>query len=53
MERHLLIADDIYTMKTLAEMTKKQNDSIILPTFRDSLKIKVEEEVESKCEHRV
>ncbi|XP_037891845.1 fasciclin-1 isoform X3 [Glossina fuscipes] len=47
MERHLLIADDIYTMKTLAEMTKKQNDSIILPTFRDSLKIKVEEEVEN------
>uniref|UniRef100_A0A1A9UZ20 FAS1 domain-containing protein n=1 Tax=Glossina austeni TaxID=7395 RepID=A0A1A9UZ20_GLOAU len=47
MERHLLIADDIFTMKMLSEMTKKQNDSIILPTFRDSLKIKVEEEVES------
>ncbi|XP_073819047.1 fasciclin 1 Fas1 domain-containing isoform X17 [Musca autumnalis] len=43
LERHLVIADQVYTMKDLVAMTK-QNNSIRLPTFRDSLKLRVEEE---------
>ncbi|KAM7361174.1 fasciclin 1 Fas1 domain-containing isoform 1-T6 [Cochliomyia hominivorax] len=43
LERHLVIADRAYTMKDLVAMTK-ESGSIVLPTFRDSLKIKVEEE---------
>ena len=47
MERHLVIADQIFTMKDMVSMTK-ESDSIVLPTFRDSLKIKVEEEAGRK-----
>ncbi|XP_067618516.1 fasciclin-1 isoform X2 [Eurosta solidaginis] len=44
LERHLVIADNVYTMKDLVRMTAATADSILLPTYRDSLKIKVEEE---------
>ncbi|XP_017847725.1 fasciclin-1 isoform X4 [Drosophila busckii] len=43
LERHLVIADHVYTMKDLAQMSLT-TDQVVLPTFRDSLKIKVEEE---------
>ncbi|XP_059217985.1 fasciclin-1 isoform X3 [Stomoxys calcitrans] len=43
LERHLVIADQVYTMKDLVAMSR-ESDSIVLPTFRDSLKIRVEEE---------
>ncbi|XP_046804376.1 fasciclin-1-like isoform X1 [Lucilia cuprina] len=43
LERHLVIADRAYSMKDMVAMTK-ESESIVLPTFRDSLKIKVEEE---------
>ncbi|XP_037942590.1 fasciclin-1 isoform X3 [Teleopsis dalmanni] len=43
LERHLVIADRAFTMKDLVAMTA-ESDSIVLPTFRDSLKVKVEEE---------
>ncbi|XP_078040746.1 fasciclin 1 Fas1 domain-containing isoform X2 [Augochlora pura] len=41
LERHLVIANEAYTMAKLREM--KQNDSIILTTVRDSLKLRVRE----------
>ncbi|XP_076656486.1 fasciclin 1 Fas1 domain-containing isoform X2 [Halictus rubicundus] len=41
LERHLVIANEAYTMAKLKEM--KHNDSIILPTVRDNLKIRVRE----------
>ncbi|XP_076287774.1 fasciclin 1 Fas1 domain-containing isoform X3 [Lasioglossum baleicum] len=41
LERHLVIANEAYTMAKLKEM--KHNESIILPTVRDSLKIRVRE----------
>ncbi|XP_036324308.1 fasciclin-1 isoform X4 [Rhagoletis pomonella] len=44
LERHLVIADNVYTMKDLVAMTAESGDSILLPTYRDSLKVKVEEE---------
>lgn len=47
MERHLVIADRVFTMKDLVTMTK-ESESVLLPTFRDSLKIKVEEEAGRK-----
>ncbi|KAM8703079.1 hypothetical protein ACLKA7_005417 [Drosophila subpalustris] len=43
LERHLVIADHVYTMKDLAQMSLT-TDSVVLPTLRDSLKVKVEEE---------
>nr|XP_036217251.1 fasciclin-1 isoform X4 [Bactrocera oleae] len=44
LERHLVIADNVYTMNDLVAMTAASGDSILLPTYRDSLKVKVEEE---------
>ncbi|XP_055908400.1 fasciclin-1 isoform X3 [Eupeodes corollae] len=44
LERHLVISDRTFTMKELATMTE-ESDSIVLPTFRDSLKLKVHEEL--------
>ncbi|XP_017464852.1 PREDICTED: fasciclin-1 isoform X3 [Rhagoletis zephyria] len=44
LERHLVIADNVYTMKDLVAMTAESGDSILLPTYRDSLRVKVEEE---------
>ncbi|XP_017761182.1 PREDICTED: fasciclin-1 [Eufriesea mexicana] len=41
LERHLVIADEAYTMAKLKEM--KHNDTIILPAARDSLKLRVRE----------
>uniref|UniRef100_U5EXZ7 Putative fasciclin 1 n=1 Tax=Corethrella appendiculata TaxID=1370023 RepID=U5EXZ7_9DIPT len=41
LERHLVIADRIFTMNDLKNMA---NDSIVLPTVRDSLRIRVKEE---------
>ncbi|XP_076379122.1 fasciclin 1 Fas1 domain-containing isoform X2 [Megalopta genalis] len=45
LERHLVIANEAYTMAKLREM--KQNDSIILPAARDSLKLRVRETSEN------
>ncbi|XP_054082130.1 fasciclin-1 isoform X4 [Zeugodacus cucurbitae] len=44
LERHLVIADNVYTMNDMVAMTAASGDSILLPTYRDSLKVKVEEE---------
>ncbi|XP_020715778.1 fasciclin-1 isoform X4 [Ceratitis capitata] len=44
LERHLVIADKVYTMNDLVAMTAESGDSVLLPTYRDSLKVKVEEE---------
>ncbi|XP_017874307.1 PREDICTED: fasciclin-1 isoform X7 [Drosophila arizonae] len=43
LERHLVIADHVFTMKDLAQMSLT-TDNVVLPTFRDSLKMKVTEE---------
>ncbi|KRG01983.1 fasciclin-1 isoform X12 [Drosophila mojavensis] len=43
LERHLVIADHVFTMKDLAQMSLT-TDNVVLPTFRDSLKMKVNEE---------
>ncbi|KAH8247920.1 hypothetical protein KR038_011996 [Drosophila bunnanda] len=43
LERHLAISDFPYTMKDLVKFSQ-ESGSVILPTFRDSLKIRVEEE---------
>lgn len=48
LERHLVVSDNVYTMKDLVAMSK-ESDSIVLPTIRDSLKIRVEEEAGRKC----
>ncbi|XP_043507524.1 fasciclin-1-like isoform X2 [Frieseomelitta varia] len=45
LERHLVIADEAYTMAKLKEM--KHNDTIVLPAARDSLKLRVREYSES------
>ncbi|CAK9832590.1 FAS1 [Anthophora retusa] len=45
LERHLVIADEAYTMAKLKEM--KPNDTIVLPAARDSLKLRVREYSES------
>ncbi|XP_076544328.1 fasciclin 1 Fas1 domain-containing isoform X4 [Osmia lignaria lignaria] len=39
LERHLVIADEAFTMAKLKEM--KHNDTIILPAARDSLKLRI------------
>lgn len=44
LERHLVIADRAFTMADL----KNKNETIILPTQRDSLKIRVKEEDQGK-----
>ncbi|XP_037026779.1 fasciclin-1 isoform X3 [Bradysia coprophila] len=41
LERHLVIADKVYTM---AELKKMGPDYIVLPTARDALQVKVKEE---------
>ncbi|KAH8246912.1 hypothetical protein KR032_003166 [Drosophila birchii] len=43
LERHLAISDIPYTMKDLVKLSQ-ESGSVILPTFRDSLNIRVEEE---------
>ncbi|KQS38916.1 uncharacterized protein Dere_GG21753, isoform G [Drosophila erecta] len=43
LERHLAISDKEYTMKDLVKFSQ-ESGSVILPTFRDSLSIRVEEE---------
>ncbi|KRF83534.1 uncharacterized protein Dvir_GJ24396, isoform D [Drosophila virilis] len=43
LERHLVLADHVFTMKDLAQMSLT-TDNVVLPTLRDSLKVKVEEE---------
>lgn len=47
LERHLVIADNVFTMKDLAQMSLT-TDNVVLPTFRDSLKMKVTEEAGRK-----
>lgn len=42
LERHLVIADRIYTMAKLNEMAN--GTKVLLPTVRDSLNIRVKEE---------
>ncbi|EFN63926.1 Fasciclin-1 [Camponotus floridanus] len=44
LERHLVIADQAYTMAKLRELS---NDTVKLPTSRDNLKIRVKESGES------
>lgn len=44
LERHLVIADRAFSMADL----KAKNETIILPTQRDSLKIRVKEEDKGK-----
>ncbi|CAK9816421.1 FAS1 [Anthophora plagiata] len=46
LERHLVIADEAYTMAKLKEM--KPNDTIVLPAARDSLKLRVREYSENE-----
>ncbi|XP_043590213.1 fasciclin-1 isoform X3 [Bombus pyrosoma] len=41
LERHLVIADEAYTMAKLREM--KHNETFVLPAARDSLKLRVRE----------
>ncbi|XP_034661753.1 fasciclin-1 isoform X13 [Drosophila subobscura] len=43
LERHLAIADHVFTMKDLVQYSQ-QAGNVVLPTFRDSLQIRVEEE---------
>nr|XP_017004477.1 fasciclin-1 isoform X4 [Drosophila takahashii] len=43
LERHLAISDKEYTMKDLVKLSH-ESGSVVLPTFRDSLSIRVEEE---------
>ncbi|XP_031368995.1 fasciclin-1 isoform X4 [Apis dorsata] len=45
LERHLVIADEVYTMAKLKEM--KHNDTIVLPAARDSLKLRIREHSEN------
>lgn len=45
LERHLVIADQAYTMAKLREIS---NDTIKLTAIRDSLKIRVKEHGESE-----
>lgn len=45
LERHLVIADKAFTMADLRSMG---NDSIVLPTIRDALTIRVREEGKRK-----
>lgn len=42
LERHLVIADKVFTMAELRSMG--HNDTIVLPTIRDSLTIRVKED---------
>ncbi|XP_017796354.1 PREDICTED: fasciclin-1-like, partial [Habropoda laboriosa] len=46
LERHLVIADEAYTMAKLKEM--KPNDTIVLPAARDSLKLRIREYSENE-----
>ncbi|XP_033244566.1 fasciclin-1 isoform X10 [Drosophila miranda] len=43
LERHLAIADHVFTMKDLVQYSE-QAGNVVLPTFRDSLQLRVEEE---------
>lgn len=45
LERHLVISDKAFTMADLRNMG---NDSIVLPTIRDALTIKVREDGKRK-----
>lgn len=45
LERHLVVADQAYTMAKLREIS---NDTIKLTTMRDSLKIRIKESGESE-----
>lgn len=45
LERHLVIADKAFTMAALRSMA---NESIVLPTYRDALTIRVREEGKRK-----
>lgn len=47
LQRHLVIADQAYTMAKLKE-EMHINDTIILPTVRDTLKLRVKESGDSK-----
>lgn len=52
LERHLVIADQVYTMNDLVQSTKQLGDSnekILLPSYRDALNIRVTEEIGRKC----
>lgn len=56
LERHLVIADKAFTMAALRSMA---NESIVLPTIRDALTIRVREEgkrkysIEINCDKRL
>jgi hypothetical protein len=45
LERHLVVSDRAYTMADLKEMA---NDTVVLPTVRDHLRLKVKETDRSK-----
>lgn len=45
LERHLIIADQAYTMAKLKEIS---NDTIYLPAARDTLKLRIKEHSESE-----
>jgi len=45
LERHLIIADQAYTMAKLKEMS---NDTLNLPAARDNLKLRIKEHSESE-----
>jgi hypothetical protein len=45
LERHLVVADRAYTMADLKQLA---NDTVVLPTVRDHLKLRVKESDKSK-----
>lgn len=46
LERHLIIADHVFTMAELRARTS--NDSVVLPTYRDALSLRVREDEKRK-----
>jgi hypothetical protein len=45
LERHLVVADRAYTMADLKQIA---NDTVVLPTVRDHLKLRIKESDKSK-----
>lgn len=45
LERHLVVSDRAYTM---AELKQLANDTVVLPTVRDHLKLRIKESDKSK-----
>lgn len=46
LERHLIISDQVFTMAELRARTS--NNSVVLPTYRDALALRVREDEKRK-----